>query len=56
VELTSSPSPLFTGNGLTHLLFMKPTTRSTVMEFFYPGGFACESRFDFSEQDFFDAF
>ncbi|KAI9462639.1 hypothetical protein F5148DRAFT_1213251 [Russula earlei] len=28
------------GNGLTALLWMKPTPRSTVMEFFYPGGFA----------------
>ncbi|KAJ7695740.1 hypothetical protein B0H17DRAFT_930445 [Mycena rosella] len=28
------------GNGLTSLLWMKPTARSTVMEFFYPGGFA----------------
>ncbi|KAI0249221.1 hypothetical protein BJV78DRAFT_1284120 [Lactifluus subvellereus] len=28
------------GNGLTSLLWMKPTPRSTVMEFFYPGGFA----------------
>jgi len=28
------------GNGLTALLWMKVTPRSTVMEFFYPGGFA----------------
>ncbi|KAJ7465288.1 hypothetical protein FB451DRAFT_1488942 [Mycena latifolia] len=28
------------GNGLTSLLWMKPNRRSTVMEFFYPGGFA----------------
>jgi hypothetical protein len=28
------------GNGLTSLLWMKPNARSTVMEFFYPGGFA----------------
>lgn len=28
------------GNGLTSLLWMKPTPRSTVIEFFYPGGFA----------------
>jgi hypothetical protein len=28
------------GNGLTALLWLKPTPRSTVMEFFYPGGFA----------------
>ncbi|KAF8273430.1 hypothetical protein EI94DRAFT_1715877 [Lactarius quietus] len=28
------------GNGLTALLWMKPTPRSTVMEFFFPGGFA----------------
>ncbi|KAH9042482.1 hypothetical protein EDB85DRAFT_1915292 [Lactarius pseudohatsudake] len=28
------------GNGLTALLWMKPTPRTTVMEFFYPGGFA----------------
>ena len=28
------------GNGLTSLIWMKPTPRSTVMEFFYPDGFA----------------
>ncbi|KAK0184855.1 hypothetical protein F5146DRAFT_1114210 [Armillaria mellea] len=28
------------GNGLTHLLFMPPTRVSTVIEIFYPGGFA----------------
>ena len=28
------------GNGLTALLWMKPSPRSTVIEFFYPGGFA----------------
>jgi len=28
------------GNGLTSLVWMKPTARSTVMEFFYPEGFA----------------
>ncbi|CCM05354.1 uncharacterized protein FIBRA_07568 [Fibroporia radiculosa] len=28
------------GNGLTALLWMRPTPRSTVMEFFYPDGFA----------------
>lgn len=28
------------GNGLTNLLFLKPTPRSTVIEFFYPEGFA----------------
>ncbi|KAK0451216.1 uncharacterized protein EV420DRAFT_1561523 [Desarmillaria tabescens] len=28
------------GNGLTHLLFMPPTKVSTVIEIFYPGGFA----------------
>jgi len=28
------------GNGLTSLLWMLPTPRSTVIEFFYPGGFA----------------
>ena len=28
------------GNGLTSLVWMKPTPRSTVMEFFYPEGFA----------------
>lgn len=27
------------GNGLTSLLWMKPTPRSAVMEFFYPEGF-----------------
>lgn len=33
------------GNGLTHLLWMKPTPRSTVIEFFYPGGFAYDYEF-----------
>jgi len=28
------------GNGLTSLVWMKPNPRSTVMEFFYPQGFA----------------
>ena len=28
------------GNGLTALLWMRPSPRSTVIEFFYPGGFA----------------
>ncbi|KAG9122836.1 hypothetical protein FRC07_000612, partial [Ceratobasidium sp. 392] len=28
------------GNGLTSLLWMLPTPRATVIEFFYPGGFA----------------
>ncbi|RDB23569.1 hypothetical protein Hypma_009271 [Hypsizygus marmoreus] len=28
------------GNGLTHLVFMKPTRASAVIELFYPGGFA----------------
>jgi hypothetical protein len=28
------------GNGLTALLWMKPTIRSAVIEFFFPGGFA----------------
>ncbi|KIY69339.1 hypothetical protein CYLTODRAFT_393975 [Cylindrobasidium torrendii FP15055 ss-10] len=28
------------GNGLTALLWMNPTPRSTVIEFFFPGGFA----------------
>ena len=28
------------GNGLTSLLWMKPSKRATVMEFFYPEGFA----------------
>ncbi|EPQ54991.1 hypothetical protein GLOTRDRAFT_116124 [Gloeophyllum trabeum ATCC 11539] len=28
------------GNGLTSLVWMKPQRRSTVMEFFFPGGFA----------------
>jgi hypothetical protein len=28
------------GNGLTSLLWMQPSARSTVMEFFFPGGFA----------------
>lgn len=28
------------GNGLTSLIWMKPSPRSTVIEFFFPGGFA----------------
>lgn len=28
------------GNGLTHLVMMQPTRISTVIEIFYPGGFA----------------
>ena len=28
------------GNGLTSLIWMNPNPRSTVMEFFYPEGFA----------------
>ncbi|KAJ6620732.1 hypothetical protein B0H10DRAFT_2020318 [Mycena sp. CBHHK59/15] len=28
------------GNGLTNLVWMHPTPRATVMEFFFPGGFA----------------
>ena len=28
------------GNGLTSLIWMKPSPRSTVMEFFFPQGFA----------------
>lgn len=28
------------GNGLTSLIWMRPTPRTTVIEFFYPGGFA----------------
>ncbi|KAF9230729.1 hypothetical protein BU15DRAFT_91056 [Melanogaster broomeanus] len=28
------------GNGLTSLVWMKPSPRATVIEFFYPGGFA----------------
>ncbi|KII95730.1 hypothetical protein PLICRDRAFT_121283 [Plicaturopsis crispa FD-325 SS-3] len=28
------------GNGLTSLVWMKPSPRATVMEFFFPGGFA----------------
>lgn len=33
------------GNGLTHLLWMKPTPRATVIEFFYPKGFAHDYEF-----------
>jgi hypothetical protein len=33
------------GNGLTALLWMKPSLRSTVMEFFYPEGFAQDYEF-----------
>lgn len=28
------------GNGLTHLVFMKPNRASTIIELFFPGGFA----------------
>jgi hypothetical protein len=28
------------GNGLTSLVWMKPTPQATVIEFFYPNGFA----------------
>lgn len=28
------------GNGLSHLIFMKPSRASAVVEIFYPGGFA----------------
>ena len=28
------------GNGLTSLVWMNPSPRATVIEFFYPGGFA----------------
>lgn len=28
------------GNALTSLVWMKPTQKSTVIEFMYPGGFA----------------
>jgi hypothetical protein len=30
------------GNGLTALLWMNPTPRATIIEFFYPGGFAMD--------------
>ena len=33
------------GNGLTALLWMQPTPRSTVIEFFFPGGFAYDYEF-----------
>ncbi|KAJ9108971.1 hypothetical protein QFC21_000294 [Naganishia friedmannii] len=33
------------GNGLTHLLWMKPTPRATVIEFFFPQGFAHDYEF-----------
>lgn len=33
------------GNGLTALVWMKPSPRSTVMEFVYPGGFAMDYEF-----------
>ncbi|KAF7297141.1 hypothetical protein MIND_00947000 [Mycena indigotica] len=33
------------GNGLTNLIWMQPTPRTTVMEFFYPGGFAHDYEF-----------
>lgn len=33
------------GNGLTSLLWMNPTPRSTVIEFFFPGGFAHDYEF-----------
>lgn len=30
------------GNGLTHLLWMPPSPRATVIEIFYPGAFASD--------------
>lgn len=33
------------GNGLTALLWMRPTPRSTVIEFFYPSGFAFDYQY-----------
>jgi hypothetical protein len=33
------------GNGLTSLIWMKPTQKSTVIEFFFPGGFAQDYEF-----------
>ncbi|KAF7320878.1 hypothetical protein HMN09_00174400 [Mycena chlorophos] len=33
------------GNGLTNLIWMQPTPRATVMEFFFPGGFAHDYEF-----------
>ena len=33
------------GNGLTNLLWMRPTRRTTVIEFFYPGGVAFDYEF-----------
>ncbi|CAK5284375.1 unnamed protein product [Mycena citricolor] len=33
------------GNGLTNLIWQYPTERTTVMEFFYPGGFAHDYEF-----------
>ena len=33
------------GNGLTHLLWMKPSPKATVIEFFFPGGFAEDYEF-----------
>ncbi len=39
------------GNGLTHLLWMKPTPRATVIEFFYPQGFAHDYEFTVSVAD-----
>lgn len=33
------------GNGLTALVWMKPTPQSTVIEFLYPGGFAYDYEF-----------
>jgi hypothetical protein len=33
------------GNGLTNLIWMRPTPRTTVVEFFYPGGFAHDYEF-----------
>ncbi|KAJ7081367.1 hypothetical protein B0H15DRAFT_786545 [Mycena belliarum] len=33
------------GNGLTNLIWMRPTPRTTVIEFFFPGGFAHDYEF-----------
>lgn len=33
------------GNGLTHLIWMPPTPRSTVIEMFFKGGFARDCKY-----------
>lgn len=33
------------GNGMTSLVWMKPSPRTTVMEFYFPGGFTADYQY-----------